>query len=257
MKSSLLTLIVHIYNNQQLVRLQSEAWGKWGNIPELEIIFIDDGSQPRLDLSMMPNWVKKFRVINDIPWNQPGAKNLASKFSSSDWLFFLDADQFLSKSDINLLLNQVKNFKKKNMYRFKRFSFPAKHELSTHQNCQIISKSDFIDFGGYDEDFAGFYGFEDAYLERLWIFKGNHINVLEKPHLTDFSNFETKNLNRDSRRNELLRRKKMLYWHINKNFLGRIVLSNKYTLQALIKIGLIADGRPSPQLRFKWEEILI
>ncbi|NDC66130.1 MAG: hypothetical protein EBZ73_05900, partial [Burkholderiaceae bacterium] len=81
MKSCLLTLIVHIYNNQNLVNLQSETWKEWGNIPELEIIFVDDGSQPRLDLSMLPNWVKKFRITDDIPWNQPGAKNLASKFS--------------------------------------------------------------------------------------------------------------------------------------------------------------------------------
>ncbi len=257
MKSCLLTLIVHIYNNQNLVNLQSETWKEWGNIPELEIIFVDDGSQPRLDLSMLPNWVKKFRITDDIPWNQPGAKNLASKFSSSDWLFFLDADQFLSKVDIDLLLNQVKNFEKRNLYRFRRFSFSTNCELSSHQNCQIISKSDFIFFGGYDEDFAGFYGFEDAYFERLWIFKGNFIALLDKPHLIDRSNFETKNLNRDSRRNELLRRKKMLYWHINKNALGRAILSNELILRALIKTGLIADGRPSSQLRFKWEEILI
>ncbi|NBO86149.1 MAG: hypothetical protein EBV38_07005, partial [Burkholderiaceae bacterium] len=89
------------------------------------------------------------------------------------------------------------------------------------------------------------------------IFKGNFIALLDKPHLIDRSNFETKNLNRDGRRNELLRRKKMLYWHINKNALGRAILSNELILRALIKTGLIADGRPSSQLRFKWEEILI
>lgn len=255
MKSKLLTLIVHIYNNQQLLDLQSKCWQSWENIPGLELIFVDDGSKPKLNLTGLPSWIKKFRVIDDIAWNQPGAKNLASKFSSSDWLFFLDADQFLSKEDMIYLLDQIKNLEQGNIYRFRRFSSLTNVELSSHQNCQIISKSDFTNFGGYDEDFAGFYGFEDAYFERLWIFKGNKIRLLDKPHLVDYSKLETKNLNRDSRRNELLRRKKMLYWHIEKNPFGKKVLAVKSLLNLLLKTKLIADGRPTTQLRFNWEEL--
>jgi glycosyltransferase involved in cell wall biosynthesis len=255
MNQNRISLIIHIYNNQELLDLQASLWGEWSELAGLEIIFIDDGSNPKLNLSGIPSWVKKYRVLDDISWNQPGAKNLAAEQSSADWLFFLDADQFLKKEDLIDLIQLSKNFKEKILYRFRRFSFPDLSELSSHQNCQIISKKDYIEHGGYDEDFAGHYGYEDAYFERLWIHRGNFISLLNKPFLIDRSNFETKNLNRNGRRNELLRRKKMLYWHLSANFIGRFFLRQPLILRALIKVKLIADGRNLERIRFNWEKL--
>jgi glycosyltransferase involved in cell wall biosynthesis len=255
MTKKLISVVIHIYNNQEVLNLQTNAWQEWSDIKELELIFIDDGSNPRLDTTKVPNWVKKFRVIEDIPWNQPGAKNLASHVSTGEWLFFLDADQLLQRDQIIALIKTTNQLKSGTIYRLRRFCSKSKKELSSHQNCQLISRKDYLSFGGYDEDFAGNYGHEDAYFERLWKFKGGGIVLLDQPYLQDHSEYETKNLNRNSRPNELLRRKKIRYWHIKKNPIGSIFLSIPILFALLIKIKLIANGAPSKQLRFRWEQI--
>ena len=66
----------------------------------MELIFLDDGSTPSLDLAVISHWVRKVRILDDIPWNQPGAKNLAVKLSIGSWILFLDADQFIDKEKI-------------------------------------------------------------------------------------------------------------------------------------------------------------
>ncbi len=255
MTKKLISIIIHIYNNQEVLDLQANLWQEFSDIKNLELIFIDDGSEPPLDTKKIPNWVKKFRIIEDIPWNQPGAKNLASHVSTGEWLFFIDADQLLKKEQLIALINSINQLKSGTIYRLPRFCSKSKRKLSSHQNCQIISKKDYLAFGGYDEDFSGNYGHEDAYFERLWRFKGGGIKLLDQPQLQDHSEYETKNLNRNSRLNELLRRKKMRYWHIRNNFVGNFLLSLPGVMEFLIRLKLIANGSPSEQLRFRWEEI--
>lgn len=250
-----LTIVIHIYNNQEVLNIQIEHWRQWGSIPNLELIFIDDGSNPALDLSAIPKWVKKLRIIDDIPWNQPGAKNLAVSLASGSWILFLDADQFLSKDKIQQLMSQLPNFNVCSIYRFKRICSKSHRELSVHQNCQLISKDAFENFGGYDEDFSGNYGHEDAYFERLWQFMGGKIITLNLPSLVDFSNFETKGLSRNGRINELLRRRKMRYWHIKKHLIGKLILSNTIIFKFLLNQKIIADGRPTRKIRFNWKEV--
>ena len=250
-----LSLIIHIYNNQKLLNLQINCWKNWGLIPGLELIFLDDGSNPELDLSAIPRWVRKIRIIDDIPWNQPGAKNLAATLATGSWLLFLDADQLLDRGKILQLISQLPNLNKNIIYRFKRFCATSHRELIVHQNCQLIAINTFENFGGYDEDFAGNYGHEDAYFERLWRFKGGEIVTLDQPWLIDYSNLETKGLSRNGRINELLRRRKMRYWHLNKTFFGRFMLLNPLIFQLLLKFKVIADGRTTNKIRFNWKEV--
>ncbi len=250
-----LSLVIHIYNNQELLNLQINNWKDWGYIPDLELIFLDDGSSPELDLSVIPKWVRKIRIIDDIPWNQPGAKNLAATLATGSWLLFLDADQLLDREKILRLIYQLPNLNENNIYRFKRFCAKTHGELTVHQNCQLIANNTFEKFGGYDEDFAGNYGHEDAYFERLWRFKGGEIVTLDRPCLIDYSNLETKGLSRNGRINELLRRRKMRYWHLNKTIFGRFLLLNPLIFQLLLKFNVIADGRTTNKIRFNWKEV--
>lgn len=250
-----LTIVIHIYNNQHVLNLQIEYWKEWGSITNLELIFLDDGSYPALDLSAIPKWVRKLRIIDDIPWNQPGAKNLAVTLASGSWILFLDADQFFDKEKILQLISQLPILDTNLIYRFKRFCSKTHYELIVHQNCQLISKNTFENFGGYDEDFAGNYGHEDAYFERLWKFKGGKIATLDQPWLIDFSNLETKGLSRNGRINELLRRRKMRYWHLSKSIFGKFILLNPLIFKFLLKFKVIADGRNTNKIRFNWKEV--
>ena len=252
--SNVLSIVIHIYNNQEVLNLQTKYWKKWVSIENLELILIDDGSNPRLDFSAVPSWVKKIHITTDIAWNQPGAKNLGATLAIGSWLLFIDADQFFTSNDIQELIDKLSQFEKNTIYRFKRRCSKTGQPLVIHQNCQLISKQDYEHFGGYDEDFAGHYGHEDAYFERLWRFKGGKIIVLNEPYLSDLSELRTTGLNRNDRCNELLRRKKIRYWHIMSNPLGRLILASPLVVNLLIKIKLIANGQPTRQIRFDWKE---
>ena len=87
------------------------------------------------------------------------------------------------------------------------------------------------------------------------LFKGKKIIILDEPYLIDQSDLETKGLSRNGRVNELLRRRKMRYWHLKQNVIGNFLLKSNFILDFLIKIKVIADGRPTKQIRFNWKEI--
>jgi glycosyltransferase involved in cell wall biosynthesis len=252
--NQILSIVIHIYNNQKALNLQIQSWKTWRGIPNLELIFIDDCSKPQLDISAVPTWVRKVRIIDDISWNQPGAKNLGAKLASGAWLMFLDADQFFNKSDILKLITLLVGFRQNTIYRFKRRCSKNNLTLDVHQNCQLISKQDYENFGGYDEDFAGNYGHEDAYFERLWKFKRGKIEVLNELCLSDHPELSTAGLNRNSLSNKLLRRRKMRYWHVIKNPIGRFILANPLILKLLFKMNFLANGQPTKKIRFNWKE---
>ena len=42
MTKKLISVVIHIYNNQEVLNLQTNAWQEWSDIKELELIFIDD-----------------------------------------------------------------------------------------------------------------------------------------------------------------------------------------------------------------------
>lgn len=147
-KQTLLTIVIQIYNNQHALNLQNECWEEWGSIPNLEVIFLDDGSNPPLDLATTPNWVRKIRIIDDIHWNQPGAKNLAVKLSLSAWILFLDADQFMGKEKILQLMTQLSHLDIHSLYRFRRYCSKTNRQLVTHQNCQLIARDTYENLGG-------------------------------------------------------------------------------------------------------------
>lgn len=250
-----LTVIFHIYNNQEALDLQAERWIEWSNLANLEILLVDDGSNPPLDLSKIPDSVRKVRIIDNIPWNQPGAKNLGAHLALGPWLLFLDADQFFYKNEILDILTQLKTLDQHTLYRFRRFSAKTGNEIESHQNCQLIHKKAYDEFGGYDEDFAGNYGHEDAFFERFWRLMGRNVTLLQSPHITDHSELGTIGLVRNARINELLRRRKIRHLHCLQNPFARLLLSFTPFFNVLLKTQVLANGLPGEKIRFKWEEL--
>ena len=249
----LLSVIVHIYNNQKALEDQARFWRDWDFDHDIELIFIDDGSSPPLTTEALPPMAKCYRVLEDIPWNMPGAKNLGAKYAQGEWLLFYDADQFLAADGIKQLISRLPSLKPNNLYRFRRYSIQNSEELCVHQNCQVIRKDEYIRIGGFDEDFSGSYGHDDSYFERVWTFNGGGIVILDEPFLLSIDDLATVNLSRDTEKNRLLRRKKMRYWHLQKSWLGRQAMKSEHILRFLIKSQLISDGRPREQIRFRWE----
>ena len=83
-----------------------------------------------------------FRVNNDLDWSAPKAKNLAHRLVSSEYMFNLDCDNFISDQDVSCILNM------------------ASEKLPCQQFCPEaqgsygrigVPSETFYHLGGYDE----------------------------------------------------------------------------------------------------------
>jgi len=94
-----LSIIIAIYNSHEAVRRQV-LWFTSMDLPDdIEIIFVDDGSNPPLG----PYNLKNLRIIqtNDKrPWTQGLARNRGIKEARGEYLLLTDIDHILSKEAI-------------------------------------------------------------------------------------------------------------------------------------------------------------
>jgi len=117
--------------------------------PDCRVIIVDDGHPDAL--KPLPG-LDIYRVEEDIPWNQPGARNLGFQ-ESEGWIICADIDHLITKENIGRILEMDK--KKGTIYYLGR-------EDSISWNLYLIHKDDFERIGGYDEDFSGHYGYDDT-----------------------------------------------------------------------------------------------
>ena len=128
---------------------------------KINIQIIDDGSEERLykllDSKLIEDMgISIYRVIEDIPWNIPGVRNLGAKVASSEWVLFCDMDQFFLKRDMSKLLRLLdRGLDEKNYYSFQRLN-----GVRT-AGTMMLTQNLFWKAGGYDEDLVGNYGHND------------------------------------------------------------------------------------------------
>jgi predicted glycosyltransferase involved in capsule biosynthesis len=224
------SIIYPYYNDQKLLNKHIEYWNSYSKIirKNIHIILVDDASKIRPDLSNLTKDINLtlLRINENIEWNQPGAKNLGFKFVINSWVLTLDIDHYVSES----LLKEILEFEKKKGHVYylgeKTFSGIIRHP---HPNSFIIHSSLFKKLGGYDEDFCGNYGYDDAQF-NLEIKYSSSVEVLENLFLITIDKIRESELKRDTKKNKKLFKKKK-----------KLLLRNKY----IKKRGL----------RFDWEII--
>lgn len=85
-----LSLISHYYNSHEKAQdlIDYLAQAKPETLEHLELVIVDDCSNEERQLSA-PNFSLKYlRIIDDIPWNQAGARNLGALTSEGRWQLF-------------------------------------------------------------------------------------------------------------------------------------------------------------------------
>lgn len=117
--------------------------------PKCRLVMVDDCHPDALEPS---EHYEVFRVDEDIPWNQPGARNLGFSVLEG-WVVCADIDHLVTRGNIDQLLKLKK--KKGTIYYLGR-------EDADSWNLYLIHKDDFGKIGGYDEDFCGHYGYDDT-----------------------------------------------------------------------------------------------
>lgn len=153
-----------------------------------EMVLVDYGSTDGLSEWVWSNFKshienKKmifFEVKNEVRWNVARAKNLAHRLASGEYLFNLDADNFLTLSDIKVI--------------------GKAHELGLHSHQWSMSWEDgsfgrigvpkrvFEDIGGYDETLLPMGGQDIDILNRLFIAQKKKRANLGSPALVAIKN---------------------------------------------------------------------
>lgn len=184
-----LTLVIPTYLNSGMLALQYRTWAAWPHAVKdrVEIVLVDDGSpEPAVDVAR-PEGLPKvsiYRVLEDRPWHQHGARNLGARQAAGPWLLLTDMDHVLSAAAAEKLLARLDRLDAKTIYTLDRIE--ADTGLPTmqngrqkpHPNSFVVTKLTYWDIGGYDEDFCGIYGTDALFRKRAFArAKPGHLDV--------------------------------------------------------------------------------
>ncbi len=120
-----------------------------------QIIFIDDASPVPVEIT--PDCdvnISVYRVLEDIPWNIPGARNLGVMCADTPNIAFIDLDHLFPEETIKALIHYT--LEDTEILLFDRYKDGAPHHI--HPATFFMQKSLFLKLNGCDEDFAGHYG---------------------------------------------------------------------------------------------------
>lgn len=177
-----LTIIRPVYNPRK--EIIDNYIKNWETIPDdarkkLNLIVVDDGSKEvvKFDINYPIN-LTVVRILKDIYWNNGGAKNLGVSLTKTDWVLLTEMDHIFLKEEVLKLLN----FEPipKTLYRFNRRTFDINGSIrnrTPHYSTFLMETKQFLDIGGYDEDFAGCYGHEEKTFHYLVLINKFDIKV--------------------------------------------------------------------------------
>lgn len=183
-----LSFVYPYYDNPGMLAHQ---YGVWAGYPQalkerIEIVLVDDGSPrwPALDVPRpkgLPS-LRIYRVKEDKPWHQHGARNLGAHVAAGQWLFMTDMDHVLPAESLGKLLgksnrNHIYTFARLDSWTMKPTLRPN-GETRLHPNSFAMTRDLYWKIGGYDEDYCGIYGTDALFRDRAY-------GLAEEAHLED------------------------------------------------------------------------
>lgn len=173
-----ITLCLPYYENAGMMQVQSATLRA---LPKdlrraIHLVVVDDGSptSPALEslgeigwrgLSSAIGSAVVFRMLVDVRWNQDACRNLAAAEAPTQWLLLTDIDHVVPEATWKRLL--TKPLGSKAVYKFGRVSAPGMDAYKPHPNSWLMRKSTYDRAGGYDERFAGWYGTDADFRNRV------------------------------------------------------------------------------------------
>lgn len=169
-----LSIIMAYYDNPEMLDIQLDNIAQYPlEIREnIELIIIDDASPrwpARINGKIYDFKISLYRTLKDIPWNQDFCRNVGAYAANNEWLLFTDIDHLIPRRTIEALFNKtVFKDRKYNVYRFARISAPDMQPYKPHPNSWVIARDFYRDvLKGYDERFAGHYGTDGDFRDRI------------------------------------------------------------------------------------------
>lgn len=162
-----LSLVMAYYRAPLMLKRHTETWGLYSEYVKkrLRVILVDDGSpEPITPPAVKGVEVHVFRIKQNIPWNMDGARNLAMFHCPDKFALMTDMDHLLEPGEAEKLI--------RNPWLRGYFYYPSRvdihgNEQKRHPNSFVLAVEDFWRIGGYDEDFAGYYGSDANFVKNL------------------------------------------------------------------------------------------
>jgi hypothetical protein len=228
-------LIFLYYDNPKMLANQAQHWNTYPkkvHVP-VRINVIDDGSPKVSARSVLERTainlpLRLFRILDDIPWNFTGARNLGCA-NAAGWIYMSDIDSILFADDAHRLFDQCLN--PMFSYITRRVRFEDEREVKPAITNLLFHKTNYTALGGYNEDYAGYYGRGDTEfwlrlksITPILMMDSAALRLVSTKTIPDAS---TRGMSRDKTRNT------------------KLFESRKRT----------GFSPPSKMLRFKWERV--
>jgi hypothetical protein len=181
MVGAMLTLVMAYYENAGMLGLHYRNWLTWPcKLREhLAVIIVDDGS-PTAPAANVPRpyglpALHIYRVTEDRPWFQNGARNIGAHEATSPWLLLTDMDHILTADNAAALLKHLGKMDPETAYFLHRVeadtgmpTLDRNGKPKPHPNSFVMTREMYWRVGGYDEWFTGIYGTDSMWRDRLY-----------------------------------------------------------------------------------------
>jgi len=98
--------IVHaVLNSPEIVRRQMLHYEKLGLGNDVEVIIVDDGSDPPVSIGNVSFNMSLYKTNDFRPWTQPAARNFGVKQARGEYALCLDLDHIVPRKTIDFLLS--------------------------------------------------------------------------------------------------------------------------------------------------------
>lgn len=187
----MLSIVLPYYDNARMLSVQYANWRTWPckYRNALKVIVVDDGS-PNSPAANVPRpyglpQIEIYRVLEDRPWWQNGARNIGAHEAPEGWLLLTDMDHVLEAEAAAMLFKRLPKLDPGTAYMLDRVE--ADTGLPTlgrdgnpkpHPNSFVVTRDMFWRAGGYDERTAGNYGTDRIWRDRLYAFANRgHLDI--------------------------------------------------------------------------------
>ena len=178
-----LSYVTAFYFNEQNSDALSSLLKHYAGYPpdvldRIQFVFVNDGSPVAVEIPLDLNLnLLVLRIDIDIPWNQPGARNLGMVCARSDKVLLSDLDHEFSSETLRTIIQMKPH--SRTFYKMRRETADGK-PYGPHPNTFVLSRARFLKLYGYDEDFCGHYGFDDAMFWRWQRYNGTRFRYLHR-----------------------------------------------------------------------------
>lgn len=185
-----LTVAFAVYGQPAMLEVQLRTFAAYKSPAlrsSLKLIVVDDAGDPPVDKDALAEFeldtgidTELYRVTKDIPWNQGGARNLAVHVAPDGWLLLIDPDMVFSEDVMARMVLASEAMIRGHVARYALRHASTGEIDMTSPNTYLIHRQDFLDVGGYDEDYAGHKGWSDVQLLDIL---GAHYKLSRRPDL--------------------------------------------------------------------------